>query len=279
MDLEGFREIGNDLYHRLHLPTYPVAVKFIKSEDEIPKEAIRPSAGGQKWSLCQAFTYARRMGWHSAMTDKDNFCVPSSASMGWIEVPMEELFESQIRQGWHKDRAAEQRKFDFMAQTLYGGPEGRERLIKMRQYMGFICSPLNSTIVIPDSVLVYGDGGHITHLIQALSYDYTEPVTSFFEGFGESCFKGGLLPFITGKPQVVIPGMGDRGFSGTTVNEIAVGIPGPAVGKVNEYLFKTGGSQNMGYPLKGLLAMGVTESITPGFKYLREVVEKQKNKT
>ena len=40
MDLEGFREIGNDLYHRLHLPTYPVAIKFIKSEDEIPKEAI-----------------------------------------------------------------------------------------------------------------------------------------------------------------------------------------------------------------------------------------------
>jgi hypothetical protein len=199
--------------------------------------------------------------------------------MGWIDVPMEELFESQIRQGWHKDRAAEQRKFDFMNQTLYGGPEGQERLNKMRQYMGFICSPLNSTIVIPDSVLVYGDGGHISHLIQALSYDYTEPVTSSFDGFGESCFKGGLLPFITGKPQVVIPGMGDRGFSGTTVNEMAVGIPGPAVGQVNEYLFKTGGSQNMGYPLKGLLAMGVTESITPGFKYLREVVNKQKNKS
>ena len=27
MDLEGFRELGNDLYHRLHLPTYPVAIR------------------------------------------------------------------------------------------------------------------------------------------------------------------------------------------------------------------------------------------------------------
>jgi len=278
MDLEGFRELGNDLYHRLHLPTYPVAIKFIKSEEEIPKAAIRPSTVGQKWSLCQAFTYARRMSLHSAMTDDDNFCVPSSASMGWIDVPMEELFESQIKQGWHKDREAEQRKFDFIAQTLYSGPEGQERLKKMRQHIGFICSPLTSTIVIPDSVLVYGDGGHISHLIQALCYDYTEPVTSSFDGFGESCFKGGLLPFITNKPQVVIPGMGDRGFSGTTVDEMAVGIPAKAVARVNAHLFKTGGHQNMGYPLKGLLATGVTEFITPGFKYLREVVDKQKNK-
>ncbi|MBW2177848.1 MAG: DUF169 domain-containing protein [Deltaproteobacteria bacterium] len=277
MDLEGFRELGNELYNRLHLPTYPVAIKFIKSEDEIPKEAIRPSAGNQKWSLCQAFTYARRMGLHSAMTDKDNFCVPSSASMGWIDVPVEELFESQIQQGWHKNRAAEQCRFDSVAQALYSGPEGQERLNKMRQYVGFICSPLTSTIVIPDSVLVYGDGGHTSHLIQALCYDYTEPITSSFDGFGESCFKGGLLPFITGKPQVVIPGMGDRAFSGTTVGEMAVGIPGPDVVKVNEYLFKTGGHQNMGYPLKGLLATGLTESITPGFKYLRDVVDKQKN--
>jgi len=82
MDLESFHELGNDLYHRLHLPTYPVAIKFIKKEDEIPKEAIRPSAGGQKWSLCQAFTYARRMGLHSAMTDDDNFCVPSIVLRG-----------------------------------------------------------------------------------------------------------------------------------------------------------------------------------------------------
>lgn len=276
MDLEGFRELGNDLYHRLHLPSYPVAIKFIKSEEDIPKEAGRPSAVGQKWSLCQAFTYARRMGLHTAMTDKDNFCVPSSASMGWIDVPVEELFESQIQQGWHKDRAAEQCRFDFVAQTLYSGPEGQERYKKRRRHVGFICSPLASTIVIPDSVLVYGDGGHISHLIQALCFDYTEPITSSFDGYGESCFKGGLLPFITGKPQVVIPGMGDRAFSGTTVGEMAVGIPGPDVARVNDHLFKSGGNLNMGYPLKGLLATGLTESITPGFKYLRDVVDKQK---
>ena len=33
------------------------------------------------------------------MTEKDNFCVPSSASHQWVDVSMEELLESRVRQG------------------------------------------------------------------------------------------------------------------------------------------------------------------------------------
>jgi uncharacterized protein (DUF169 family) len=278
MNLEDFREAGNDLYHRLHLPTYPVAIKYIKREDEIPEKAVRPSANGQQWSLCQAITYARRWGWHSAMTEKDNFCVPSSASHQWVDVTMEELLESQVRQGWRKDRAAEERKFDYIAKTVYGSQEGRDMLARMKQYIGFICSPLTKTIVAPDSVLIYGDGGHVSHMIQALCYDYTEPVSSRFEGFGESCFKGGLWPFISGRPQVVIPGMGDRAFSGTSEHEIAVGIPATKLSTLTEHLFQSGGRQNMGLPLKPLLAMGLTDSITPGFRYMREIVDSKKDR-
>lgn len=277
MNLEDYREAGKDLYHRLHLPTWPVAIKYIKSEDEIPEQTVRPSAMGQQWSLCQAFTYARRWGWHSVMTEKDNFCVPSSASHGWVDVTEEELLESQVRQGWHKDRAAEERKFAYVGQNVLRDREGNDLRARMKQYIGFICSPLPQTIVEPDSVLIYGDGGHISHMIQALCYDYTEPVTSSFEGFGESCFKGCLLPFITGRPQVVIPGMGDRAFSGTSEHEIAVGIPGSTLKVLTEHLFKTGGRQNMGLPLKPLLAMGLTESITPGFQYLRNIVDSKKD--
>ncbi|MBU2644706.1 MAG: DUF169 domain-containing protein [bacterium] len=273
MDIKEFQEMGNDLYHRLHLPTFPVAIKYIKSEDEIPEKAVRPSSGGQQWSLCQAITYARRWGWHSAMTEKDNFCVPSSASHRWVNVSSEELLESQVRQGWRKDRAAEERHFAYMAKSRYGAPDGAEMIEKMGQYVGCVFSPLTNTIIEPDSVIIYGDGGHLSHMIQALCYDYTEPVTSSFEGFGESCFKGCLLPFISGLPQVVIPGMGDRAFSGTSETEIALGIPGTALQTMTEHLFKSGGKQNMGLPLKPLLAMGLTDSITPGFKYLREIVD------
>ena len=37
--------------------------------------------------------------------------------------------------------------------------------------------------------------------------------------------------------------------------------------------------QNMGLPLKPLLAMGLTDSITPGFQYLREIVDSKKDRS
>ena len=177
MKLEEWRMMGADLQDRLRLPTYPVAIKYIKESSAIPTEAIRPSHGNQKWSICQAFTYARRWGWTTAMTVEENFCVP---------------------------------------------------------------------------------------------------VVSAFEGFGESCVKGGLLPFITGRPQVVIPGMGDRVFAGIGDNEVGIGLPGAILPRVMAQLFKTGGRQNMGQPVKTLLPMGLTESITPGFQFLKEKIEQDK---
>ena len=272
MNLEEFQKAGEALYHKLHLPTWPVGITYIKTLEEIPQAAIRPSAMGQKWSLCQAITYARRHGWHVAMTADDNFCVPASAFHKWVEVSDEDLIESQVRQGWHKDRAAEQNRFDFF-QGLFAGPGGEQTLKKMREYMGFVCSPLPKAILEPDSILVFGDGTHINHMIQALCYDYTMPVMSAFEGFGETCFKGGLAPFITGRPQVVIPGMGDRAFAGISAEELAIGIPAAQLSMVVENLFKSGGDMNIGQPVKTLLAMGLNESITPGFTFLRSKIK------
>jgi hypothetical protein len=89
--------------------------------------------------------------------------------------------------------------------------------------------------------------------------------------------KGGLIPFITGIPQVIVPGMGDRTFSGTCDYEIAIGMPGTLLPAVMEDLFKTGGRLNMGLPVRTLLPTGITESITPGFQYLRDRIEEAKS--
>jgi uncharacterized protein (DUF169 family) len=274
MNLEQIKKVGEELYHKLHLPTYPVGITYIKKEEDIPKQAVRPSTMGQKWSLCQAITYARRHGWHVAMTADDNFCVPASAFHKWVDVSEEDLIESQVQQGWHKDRAAEQNRFNFF-KGLFAGPEGEKTLKKMQEYMGFVCSPLHQAIMEPDSIVVFGDGTHVNHMIQALCFDYSMPVMSAFEGFGETCFKGGLVPFITGRPQVVIPGMGDRAFAGISPEELAVGLPTSQLSVVVENLFKTGGNMNIGQPAKTLLAMGLDESITPGFTFLKSKVDQK----
>jgi len=271
MKLEEWRMMGADLQDRLRLPTYPVAIKYIKESSAIPTEAIRPSHGNQKWSICQAFTYARRWGWTTAMTVEENFCVPASAMHKWIDVSDEDFIESQVRQGWHLDQASERARFEFARRAFAGG-----KAEKAAQYRGLVSSPLHNTLVEPDTVLIFGDGSHLTHIVHALCYDYKSPVVSAFEGFGESCLKGGLLPFITGRPQVVIPGMGDRVFAGIGDNEVGIGLPGAILPRVMAQLFKTGGRQNMGQPVKTLLPMGLTESITPGFQFLKEKTEQDK---
>ena len=109
-DLKDFQEAGQALYDKIHLSSMPIAIKYIKDVSEIPDEKImRPSALDEEWSLCQAFTYARRWGWNVAMTGQDNFCVPSTASHGWEDISEEDRFESQVRQGWHRDEEAERR--------------------------------------------------------------------------------------------------------------------------------------------------------------------------
>ncbi len=278
MKLTDYRRMGRELYEKLHLPSYPVAITYIKHEDEIPAEATRPSAMGQKMSICQAFTYSRSWGAHVAVTAEDNFCVPGSAGHKWVDVTAEEFIESQVHQGWHKNRAAETNRINSY-NMIFSGPDGETRLAKARERIGMVSSPLPQALLEPDTVLVYGNGVHITHIIQALCYDYKMPIMSAFEGFGESCMMGGLLPFLTGQPQIVIPGMGDRAFAGITPDEIGIGIPAARLSTAVDDLFKTGGSMNIGMPFKVMMPTNLTEAITPGFAWLQQVVEDKKKKS
>jgi len=270
-ELINYQKAGNELYHKLHLASYPVAIKYIKSKDEIPDNALQPSAFGRKMALCQAITQARRAGTTVAMTADDNFCTPATAGHQWVDISLEDLLESQVRQGWHKDLESEKRRFEASAKLLATKDIGR-----MMGYIGFVCYPLHETYGTPDSVIVFGDGVQLTHIIQALSYEHLHTPSSTFEGFGETCMKGGLIPFVTEIPQVIIPGAGDRSFAGISEHEMAVGMPANLVFYTLENLFKTGGMMNIGYPATPLMPMDLDEDLTPGFKFLREKIDEKK---
>jgi uncharacterized protein (DUF169 family) len=248
----------------------PIAIKYIKGVSEMPDaKIIRPSVLGEEWSLCQAFTYARRWGWNVAMTGDDNFCVPATALHGWADVSDEDLLESQMRQGWHRDEEAERRVQEFTRKLL------GEKADQRKEYKGFTVSPLPKSIIVPDTILIYGNAEQVTHIIQSLVYDGRNFPTSGYWGFGESCTKGGLIPFLTQVPQIVVPGTGDRTFSGVYDYEIAIGLPGSMVFKVAANLFKTGGRLNMGMPVKTYLARGLTSKLTPGYDFLRQKIDER----
>ena len=84
--LEDYKREGKNLFHKLHLSTYPVAIKYIDDTNKITENAMRPSAFGKKLALCQAFTMVRRHGSTVAMTAEDNFCVPATAVHRWADI-------------------------------------------------------------------------------------------------------------------------------------------------------------------------------------------------
>lgn len=276
MELSDYQEAGRQLVQKLRLYTDPIAIKFVNDASELPGDAVRPSTLGEKWSLCQAMHYARRHQKHVGITTDENFCTASSVGLGWqpVDNPMETFIESQVIQGWHLDQETEATRLNSILTGI--GLENLERVMQMR---GFYCAPLAETTVMPDSILIYGMVPQITSIIHALCWEYKYVPASTFEGFGETCIKGGLIPFVTGKPQVVIPGAGDIMFSGATEHEIGLGIPADLVFYVLENLFNTLAKQDnlVGMPMR-VKIRPCTADVLPGFAFLQEKIDEYKAK-
>lgn len=272
-NLEELKKAGMKIYEKLRLSTLPIGVRFITDRSEIPEGFISPGALGQKWSLCQAFTFARRHRGKIAMGAQDNFCLASSVAQGWTDLSFEDFIESQRKNKWRKNMEAE-----LAVQGLFAEIAKPEHQEKIQRHIGFIAAPLSQLCFDPHSVMIYGNPAQVTHVIQALSYDGQNLFVSAFNGYGESCIKGALLPYLTGKPQVVIPGAGDRAFSQTGDEEIAAGLPAGILPTAADNLFLSGEEFNLGYPVKSPLVGHLTEDILPGWVYLKEKLQENKNK-
>lgn len=268
--IEDYREAGNNIYDKLRLLTFPIAIKFIKDYSEIPKKAQQPSKLNQKLSLCQSFTMARRWGNHVAMTFEDNACITSSLVHQWKKVSMEDIIESQVISEYHKDKKAEIR-----IQSQLKDLATKESYDKIKDHKGFVVSPLNKAYDNPDIVLIYGDPAQITHIIHSLTYEGKHLVESPFIGYGESCIKGVLLPYVTGEPQVVLPGTGDRTLSLTKEEEMAIGVPAELVFYINENMFKSGGVFNMRQPTRFFLGNLPKGFGPPAWNFLRKQLKKK----
>ncbi|MHA2036017.1 MAG: hypothetical protein ACW98X_06255 [Promethearchaeota archaeon] len=57
MTLKDYQNAGEEIFHKLHLNSFPVSIKYIKDLDkDIPPGVRRPIDNGEKVSICQAFS-------------------------------------------------------------------------------------------------------------------------------------------------------------------------------------------------------------------------------
>jgi uncharacterized protein (DUF169 family) len=97
------------VYDNLRLKTFPVGVKFLKEQQELPERARRPALFlKKKITICQAMTMARNYGWQMGITAEDVICVLASLAFGFTTATdarkemAESFFESDYKSNMEK---------------------------------------------------------------------------------------------------------------------------------------------------------------------------------
>jgi uncharacterized protein (DUF169 family) len=88
IDLEEMHAQARELETLLRLQSLPIALKMVKSNDEIPADAKRPlKAMGFHLNFCQALAFSRRHGLTVAQMKEDMWCFEPVVGFGFARPP------------------------------------------------------------------------------------------------------------------------------------------------------------------------------------------------
>jgi uncharacterized protein (DUF169 family) len=229
--LKEWHRIGRDLIRILRLKTSPVAVKLLRT-DEFPPKAKRPTKDLKiKIAMCQAWGMARRLKWTIAISPRENTCLAASILFGWVDLKekkkdediYKELAKSLSELGYLRNVDAATRSVDAYYK------------FRMGEYCGLAVSPLESTKITPDIVMVYCDSAQAVNLVHGSIFDEGGCLKFSCQARG-TCSEAIIPTVLTGKPQLTIPCTGDRAYAGTEDYELVFTTPASKVGDVVQLL-------------------------------------------
>jgi len=236
--MEKWMQMGRKLREMVNPSTMPVAVKFLKEEDQIPVKARRPLRDLKvKMAPCQGSAMARLYGWTVAFTHEDQGCAIAAHTYGWERV---------------SDATG---AIDFLTRMNYASDEkcAAEMLAGFRQLeMGddpiVVYSPLERTKVEPDVILIYVNPAQMMRLIHGVTHHTGKPMESSFSGRAASCTEGVIGAYLDKDAKVVVPGNGDRVWAGCQDHEMVMAIH---AGKLEELVEGLGRTHKTGirYPV------------------------------
>lgn len=206
--------------------TFPLAIKMLKSEEEIPNRTRRPFLQMKtKIAICQGVGMARKLGWAVAMGKEDIQCALGAAPFGFFE-NIEYFNEGNLAAGmFTASKEIGKTEEDLVDRYAYG------------QYSHILVAPLSRTAFDPDLFMLYGNPAQIMRLIQSALYNEGGAVHSSSMG------RLGCATIITAikkdECRYLVPGNGDRIFGMAQDYEMAFLIPPSKVDTLLEGLAKT----------------------------------------
>lgn len=217
---EVIHSYGEELEKRLRLKTFPVAVKMLEKEGDIPEGAKRPLRDfGYHLATCQAFSMSRREGMLIAMMKEDMWCPESVIGLGLAEPP-EYFFDGHYRLPAVK--------------TLEAGSVWAHEFPRFEagKYIGVVSAPLTIANFEPDVVVIYCNSTQLKILLNAAGYKEGHELTCTVGAMGACVYS--VVPTIqSGKCQVSVPCGGDKSYAMSQDDEMIFTSP---MAKVEELL-------------------------------------------
>jgi len=224
--MPDLKEVDKALNTYIRPLTFPLAVKMLKSEDEIPEKTRRPFQQMKKRvAICQGIGMARKFGWAVAMGKEDMQCSLGAAPFGFFK-DLDFFNEGNMAAGmFTATKEAGKKEEDLIDRFEYGS------------YTHILAAPLNRTLFEPDLLMIYGNPAQMMRLIQGALHNEGGAVQSSAMG------RLGCSSIITvmkkGECRYIVPGNGDRIFGMTQDYEMAFLIPASKMATVVDGLAKT----------------------------------------
>jgi uncharacterized protein (DUF169 family) len=197
----------------LRLQTFPLAIKLLRSEAEIPTGALRPHKDdGHQYNLCQTFALSRRNGRTIAMLKEDMYCFEPVVGYGMGEPPQEFLNGEN--------------RYPGDVESLEAGRRYAEQFPRLEtgQYIGVLSAPLGGATFVPDVVTVYCNSEQLVVLLMAGEYKTGENLPTALSGHA-ACVYGVIPAMQNGTYQVAVPCRGDHITAMAGADEMIFTIP------------------------------------------------------
>ncbi len=239
-DLELYRRYGDELERQLRLKTFPLALKLLKDQSDIPDGAKRPLRDfGHHLSLCQAYQISRRDGVAIAMLKEDNWCPEPVIGYGLGEPP-------QYFLDGHN-------RYPHDVENLEAGSHYARQLprLDVGRYVGVVSASLTTTGFEPDLVTIYCDSSQLNLLLLAREYKEGYDLKCALSSHA-ACVYGVIPAAQSGECQVAVPCRGDhyRGMAGD--GEMIFTVPRARLGDLMagiKYVNSSGSRLPKAYPM------------------------------
>lgn len=208
-----FHKYGKELDKRIRLKTFPLAVKLLESERDIPRGAERPLRDwGYRVPLCQGYAVSRKEGTIVAMFKEDMLCFEPVLGYGWAEPP------KYFLEG--HNRFPEDVK-DLEAGKNYASDFPR---LDVGTYTGVVSAPLTRANFEPDLIILYCNSEQLSLLLLGREYKHGYDLPCHLSSHAACVYS--VVPAIQGKKfQVALPCRGDRYYALAGDDEIIFTVP------------------------------------------------------